>query len=89
MMDPRNPVFDAAPSQVFKPTDLPTMPPGYLTPSPAADDDHMGIGGTESKDHGLDPDILVSYPLPAMSPIVSDDEGSKWDWDDELDSLKS
>lgn len=90
MMDPKNPVSDGL-SKTDQPTELRATPSGYSTPlSPMTAEGVLDIIADERKEHGLDPDILVSYPLPAMSPIASDNGVSpKWDWDHELDALKS
>ncbi|KAJ5113361.1 hypothetical protein N7456_001895 [Penicillium angulare] len=90
MMDPRNPVFGGV-SKTVQHIDLQSALSGYSTPlSPISGEGILEMSVDERKEHGMDPDIMVSYPLPAMSPIVSDNEGSpKWDWDNELDALKS
>ncbi|KAJ6031251.1 hypothetical protein N7540_001983 [Penicillium herquei] len=93
MMDPRNPVFEGLSSQTCQSADIRGMSLSSLThsqsPLSPAKDDTLGISTFQHKESDVDPDILIPYPLPVMSPMGSDDESSKWDWDSELDYLKS
>lgn len=81
MMDSRNPVFQEA--LTTQPADPQVTSPECLTPptsipiDASPDEDHTA--------HDVDPDILVAYPLPVISPIPSDHSSPKWDWDEELD----
>ncbi|KAJ5725734.1 uncharacterized protein N7483_007091 [Penicillium malachiteum] len=98
MMDPRNPVFEGPSSVTCQLADIRGMSLSPLssltrsqTPLSPAKDDTLGVSTSsfEHKESDVDSDILISYPLSVMSPMGSDDESSKWDWDSELDYFKS
>ncbi|KAJ5655419.1 hypothetical protein N7507_007369 [Penicillium longicatenatum] len=81
MMDSRNPVFQEA--LTTEPAEPQVTSPDCLTPPTS-----IPIDTSPDEEHtanDLDPDILVAYPLPVMSPIPSNDDSPKWDWDQELD----
>ncbi|KAJ5647194.1 hypothetical protein N7490_003566 [Penicillium lividum] len=85
MMDARNPVFQQTlTTQTAKSQ---TTSPDCQNPSSSSSSSSSVPVDPSPDDNAAndwDPDISVTYPLPAMSPIPSED-GSKWDWDRELD----
>lgn len=95
MMDPRNPVFDMAQfdGNVF--ADL-KKDHGYLTPPSldmtggvTLDMNITGLGEHKGIDP-VDPDILVQFPVSAISPMSPEEGGSpRWDWDSELNALSN
>lgn len=96
MMDPRNPVFDLAPFNADNFPDFSDKEFGYLTPPTTSGlgniivtEDCLDYSTPRHKEaSSIDPDIILHYPAPMMSPILSEAGGSPhWDWDNELDSL--
>lgn len=96
MMDPRNPVFDLAPFNADNFPDFSDKEFGYLTPPTTSGleniivtEDSLEYSTPRHKEAtSIDPDIILHYPAPMMSPILSEAGGSPhWDWDNELDSL--
>ncbi|KAJ5915124.1 hypothetical protein N7454_011236 [Penicillium verhagenii] len=84
MMDARNPVFQQTSTTNRTDPGLRVTSPDCLTPPSSVSVDTSSNGNHLTQD--LDPDLLVAYPLPAMSPIPSEDGSTKWDWDQELNT---
>ncbi|KAJ6002671.1 hypothetical protein N7451_005218, partial [Penicillium sp. IBT 35674x] len=85
MMDSRNPVFQEA--LTTQPADPQVTSPDCLTPPTSIPMDDSPYEHDTAND--VDPDILVAYPLPVISPIPSEHGSPKWDWDQELDMSPS
>ncbi|KAJ5759721.1 hypothetical protein N7520_006877 [Penicillium odoratum] len=84
MMDARNPVFQQTLTTLTAKSQ--TKSPDYQNPSCSYSSSVPVEPSPDDKAaNDWDPDISVTYPLPAMSPIPSEDGSSKWDWDRELD----